>query len=182
MTKQTLILIETKCVICGKNILGGLREKEPFCNTHTKKEIDDYMKQKARVEGVPNSPSPSQDDIKLKDEILEEYLGSDMSADALILRTISKTRSACIKEAGFKDADEEIAKLQEKHEQELFDARRWARQEGHGDGYNLVLKEVFDGVKKIFNKHTCYSMDGEEARIKLRNEVLQYIKKHFGVK
>ena len=110
----------------------------------------------------------SQDDIKLKDEILKEYLNSDMSADALILRTISKTRA---------DGLSFVKETSRKENRDLWDSLRECEKELK-DTRHLALKEVFAEL----DKEDCGDKSYEEPALMIGYHTYRNIKKKFGVK
>jgi len=112
---------------------------------------------------------------KLPEKIKEQ----DRKWARLILKIlnqeISKIRSSCIKEAGFKDADEEIARLQDEYEKALLQTAL----RKYKEGYNLALKEVFAEIERGY----CVLWDGENKLYipAVKKVWIDGIKKHFGV-
>jgi uncharacterized Zn finger protein (UPF0148 family) len=126
-------LKEFECPNCGEVFDWNMRTICPKCGIKIEvKLIENQEDAEELAKEQQSKPStPSQDDIKLKDEILEEYLNSDMSADALILRTISKTRQ------------EEVKKWHDEWNVKYFEDIKKAREEGREE----VRKVMNDTIK-----------------------------------
>ena len=102
------------------------------------------IKQEVLKKGEIIPSTPSQDEVAIEtqksyDKLNEMKIGGVYYNDGThwwidttsCLEAISKAHSACMKESGFKDADEEMAKLQDEYEKALLQTALRKYKEGY---------------------------------------------------